>query len=57
MARFRIYRKNGQPTQYFWTDKDGTDATRKTVYKQSTEGVKRMRGVTFDTVAKQIRKD
>lgn len=56
MARFRIYKKDGTPTRYFWSDKDGTEQTQKTVYKQATDGVKRMKGVHFDSVTKQIRR-
>lgn len=56
MARFRIYKKDGTPTPYFWSDKDESEQTRKTVYKQARDGVKRMRGVHFDSVEKQVRK-
>lgn len=56
MARFRIYKKDGTPTRYFWSDKDGTEVTSKTVYKQASDGVKRMKGVHFDSVSKRLRK-
>jgi hypothetical protein len=56
MARIKIIKKDGTPTRYFWSDKDGTDRTRQTVYKQSPDGVKRMRGVHFDAVAKRMHK-
>jgi hypothetical protein len=56
MARIQILKKDGTPTRYFWSDKDGADRTRQTVYKQAPEGVKRMRGVHFDAVAKRMHK-
>jgi hypothetical protein len=54
MARIRINRKNGTPTSYFWSDKDSGEPNRKTVYKQTSEGVKRMRGVHFDPVENRM---
>lgn len=48
MAKVRIYKKDGTPTPYFWSSKNATDRTSLTVYKQTSEGVKRMKGVTFD---------
>lgn len=56
MARTRIIRKNGTPTSYFWSDKDGREKTEKTVYKKTESGVKRMRGVTFDVTRNVFRK-
>jgi hypothetical protein len=56
MARIRITKKDGTPTPYFWSDKDGTDRTQQTVYKQTDSGIKRMRGVRFDAVSKRMRK-
>jgi hypothetical protein len=49
-----IYRKNGSPSPYFWSDKDGTEPEHKTVYKTTDDGVKRMRGVHFDANKKKI---
>lgn len=57
MARHRIVGKNGNPTKYFWSDKDGTDRTRQTVYKQTTDGVKRMKGVSFNVETGKMEKD
>jgi len=48
MAKVRIFKKDGTPTQYFWSSKNATDRTSLTVYKQTSEGIKRMKGVTFD---------
>jgi hypothetical protein len=56
MARIKICKKNGKPTDYFWSDTDGTDRTQQTVYKQTNDGVKRMTGVHFDAVTNQIQK-
>ena len=53
MARIRILRKDGTPTLYFWSDGDKA-AAEKTVYKQTTDGVKRMKGVHFDATKKRI---
>jgi hypothetical protein len=49
--------KDGTPTPYFWSKRDGRDHTRETVYKKTERGVKRMKGVYFDAVAKRFRKD
>jgi hypothetical protein len=54
MARFRITKKDGTPSVYFWTNKDGTEPAKKTVYKQTDDGVKRMKGVHFDATKKRI---
>ncbi len=54
MAKVKINRKNGTPTHYFWSDKDSGEPTRKTVYKHTSDGVKRMRGVHFDPVENRM---
>ncbi|HSJ23711.1 MAG TPA: hypothetical protein VK929_03435 [Longimicrobiales bacterium] len=54
MARISILRKDGSASRYFWMDTDTADATEKTVYKRTSDGVKRMRGVHFDAAKKQI---
>lgn len=56
MARIRISKKDGTSTPYFWSDKDGSDRTRQTVYKQTVEGVKRMKGVSFNSVTNRMRR-
>lgn len=56
MARIAIHKKDGSPSPYFWSDQDGTDPKRKTVYKKTTAGIKRMRGVHFDAHRKKIRR-
>jgi hypothetical protein len=54
MARNKIHRKDGTATRYFWLDADGAAASEKTVYKQTAEGVKRMKGVHFDAKTNEI---
>ena len=56
MARISISKKDGTPTPYFWSDKDGKDRTRQVVYKKTEEGVKRMRGVRFNSVTNRMRR-
>jgi len=56
MAKIKIYKKDGSASPYFWSDKDGTEEKRKTVYKVTAEGVKRMKGVHFDAVENRLRK-
>jgi hypothetical protein len=56
MARIRITRKDGTPTPYFWSDKDGTDRTKQRVYKKTEEGVKRMKALRFNSVTKRMRR-
>jgi hypothetical protein len=56
MAKFRISKKDGTPTPYYWSDKDGTDRTAQRVYKKTEAGVKRMRGVRFNSVTNRMRR-
>jgi hypothetical protein len=56
MARTRIFKKDGKPTPFFWTDKDGKALTEKTVFKKTETGVKRMKGVHFDVGRNAFRK-
>lgn len=56
MARMSISRKDGSPSPYFWSDKDGSAPTRKRVYKETSDGVTRMRGVRFDSLKNRIRR-
>lgn len=57
MAKVRITKKNGSATPYFWSDKEQGSGNLKTVYKQTAEGVKRMRGVRFDPVENRMHKE
>lgn len=56
MARIKIFKKDGTPTPYFWSDRDGTVTTRKTVYKATREGVKRIKGVQFNADTNRMHK-
>jgi hypothetical protein len=57
MKKNPILKKSGKPSNFFWTDADGADESHRTVYKQTEEGVKRMKGVTYDAAANRINKD
>ena len=57
MKKIPILKKNGSPSPFFWSEADGTDRSRQTVYKQTEEGIKRMKGVTYDVAANQVNKD
>ena len=52
--RHPINDKNGKPTEYFWTDKHAVDPERVTVFRKTEAGIKKMRGVTFDSKAGRI---
>jgi hypothetical protein len=54
MAKVRIRKKDGTPTPYFWSDKEPTDRSQRTVYKRTEKGVTRMTGVHFDTTKMRI---
>lgn len=56
MAKVRINKPDGSPSPYFWSDTEESARNHKTVYKQTDDGVKRMRGVHFDAVRKRIRR-
>jgi hypothetical protein len=54
MAKVQIFKKDGTPTRYFWSDKQNGDQTHRTVYKHTDGGVKRMKGVHFDAVTRNM---
>lgn len=56
MSRIRIVKKDGSPTPYFWSEGDGSAPTQKRVYKETSRGVTRMRGIRFDSVKKRMRR-
>lgn len=56
MDKIRISKKDGKSTPYFYAAGEDSDRTRQTVYKETADGVKRMRGVSYDAVAKKMRK-
>lgn len=57
MARTKIFKKDGTPTSYFWKDENDEERDSVTVYKQTADGVKRMRGVHFNTITGLMQKD
>lgn len=56
MARIKIFRKDGTSTPYFWLEKEKGSRT-KTVYKETDEGVKRMKGVRFNPTTNRMHAD
>jgi hypothetical protein len=56
MAKVKIKRRDGTPTRYFWRDEAEEEATDKTVYKTSTEGVKRMKTMRFNPLTNEMRR-
>ena len=55
MARVAIVRPDGRPSPYFWSDKEAGDEARRTVYKKTESGIKRMKGVHFDATRNKLR--
>jgi hypothetical protein len=56
MAKVRILKKDGTPSRYFWSDKESTERTNKTIYKETTDGVRRMKGAHFDAVTNEVQR-
>lgn len=56
MARKKIFKADGTPTPFFWTDRDGTDPTSKRVYKETDDGIKRIKNVRYDVAKNRFRK-
>ena len=57
MARVKIMRPDGRPSPYFWRDEKEAAEPLKTVYKKTSDGVKRMRGVQYDLANNTMVKD
>ena len=57
MARVKIVRPDGSPSPYFWKDEKEAAALLKTVYKKTSDGVKRLRGVQYDLANNTFKKD
>lgn len=57
MAKVKIFKKDGTPTPYFWSNQDRDDETEVTVYKTTSDGVKRMRGVSFNPTTNLMRRN
>jgi hypothetical protein len=53
MTKVSILKKDGTASRYFWNAADG-ETPQKTVYKQTPDGVKRMKGVHFNAATKRI---
>jgi hypothetical protein len=56
MARHTILNKHGKPTEFFWNDKHATDPQHVVVFRKTETGIKKMRGVTFDSKSGRINK-
>jgi hypothetical protein len=56
MAKVRIKKSDGSTTPYYWSSTDSGAPTRVVVYKQTADGAKRMKGVTFNTVTNRMRR-
>ncbi len=54
MAKIKIFKKDGTPTSYFWLDKKAAGKALQTVYKQTSEGIKRMKGVQFEPATNRM---
>ncbi len=57
MARIKIFKKDGTPTSYFWSDKNVNGKTKHTVYKQTERGVKKMKGVQYEPATNRMHRD
>jgi len=57
MARVKIVRPDGSPSPYFWKDEKDAKKVLKTVYKKTSDGVKRLRGVRYDLANNTFQKD
>ncbi|HSJ13014.1 MAG TPA: hypothetical protein VK939_01285 [Longimicrobiales bacterium] len=56
MARIKIFKKDGTPTPYFWSDRQSDDRTRATVFKETQDGVKRIKTVVYNAVTNRLQK-
>ena len=54
MAKVKIFKKDGTPTPYFWSNKHSGDRSCQTVYKHTSDGIKRMKGVHFDAIKNRM---
>jgi hypothetical protein len=57
MARKKIVRPDGTPSPFFWKEEKDGKSKLKTVYKVTSEGVKRLRGVRYDLANNTFLKD
>jgi hypothetical protein len=57
MAKIKIFKRDGSPTPYFWSNKNSGDRAFVTVYKQTArDGIKRMKGVHFNAITNRMQK-
>jgi hypothetical protein len=56
MAKVKIQKRDGSPTNYCWSSTDAGAPTRVAVFKQTANGLRRMRGVTFNTLTNCMRR-
>jgi len=56
MAKIRIFKNDGTPTAYFWSSKHSSNRAFMTVFKQTPDGIKRMKGVHFNAVKNTMHK-
>ena len=57
MAHVKIIRPDGSSSPFFWKDEKEGAAPLKTVYKKTTDGVKRLKGVRYDLANNTFLKD
>ena len=57
MARVAIVRPDGSPSPYFWKDEKDGKKPLKTVFKNTSDGVKRLKGVRYDLENNTFLKD
>jgi hypothetical protein len=57
MARVKIVKPDGSPSPYFWKEEKDGSKSLKTVYKKTSDGVKRLRGYRYDLVNNTFIKD
>ena len=57
MARVKIVRPDGSPSPYFWKDEKESAKPLKTVYKKTSDGIKRLKGVHYDLANNTFQKD
>ncbi|MEX0893421.1 MAG: hypothetical protein WEB88_14740 [Gemmatimonadota bacterium] len=56
MAKVKIFKKDGTPTPFYWLNQDSVDRKRAEVFKRTSEGIKRLKGVRFNTVSNRMRR-
>ena len=57
MARIPIVKKDGTPTNLFWSDRLEADAPLKTVYRETREGqVQRSKSIRYDVRRKKLQR-